>query len=141
MPNAKRNDVPAKVAKGWLWFWERIEPVCQLAVESLFGEVAAFDRMDRARRRSDRKVPPDEESAPEGTPLAVHLLESLTFVSEIQDAVVEEFRATLRMFLGEFTETGPKFVAHLRHRPPPSGNFFEIVFLANAQGNRTRKRR
>jgi len=66
----------------------------------------------------------------------VHLLESLTFVSEIQDAVVEEFRATLRMFLGEFAETRGKFVAHFRHHPPPRGNFFEIVFLANAQGDR-----
>jgi hypothetical protein len=42
MPNAKRNDVPAKGAKGRLWFWERIEPVCQLAVERLFGAVAAL---------------------------------------------------------------------------------------------------
>ena len=66
----------------------------------------------------------------------MHLLESLTFVSEIQDAVVEEFRTTLRMFLGEFAETSGKLVAHVRHRPPPRGNFFEIVLLANAQGDR-----
>ena len=67
----------------------------------------------------------------------MHLLEPLTFVSEIQDAVVEEFRTTLRMFLGEFTETRAKFVAHYRHRPPPSCDFFQIVFFANAEGDRS----
>jgi hypothetical protein len=42
MANAKLNDVPAKIPKGRFWFWERIEPVCQLAVERLFGAVAAL---------------------------------------------------------------------------------------------------
>lgn len=55
--------------------------------------------MDRARRRIGRKELPDEESLPEGNPLAVHFLESLAFVTKIQDAVVKEFRTTLRMLL------------------------------------------
>lgn len=48
MANAKRNDVPTKIAKGRLWFWQSIEPIYQLAVEGLFGDVAALiERIER----------------------------------------------------------------------------------------------
>ena len=66
----------------------------------------------------------------------MHFLESLTFVPKIQDAIIKEFRAARRMFPGEFRETPGKFVARFRHGSPPCGNFFQIVFFANAQGNR-----
>jgi hypothetical protein len=42
MANAKRNDVPTKIAKGRLRFWQSIEPIYQLAVEGLFGDVATL---------------------------------------------------------------------------------------------------
>lgn len=137
MANAKRNHVPAKIAKVRPWFRQGIEPIYELAVEGLFSDVATLIEGIKRIGEPIVKAAPDEELAPEGNPLAVHLLESLTFVSEIQDAVVEEFRTTLRMFLGEFTETRAKFVAHFRHRPPPSCDFFQIVFLANAEGDRS----
>src|SRR5947208_12769893 len=91
-----------------------------------------LDRRDQARKRSDRKGSPDEESLREEIPLGVHLLESLTFVSEIQDAIVEEFRTALRVFLGEFAKPRSEFVAHFRHRLPPGSDFFQIVLFSDA---------
>ena len=67
----------------------------------------------------------------------MHFLESLTFVSKIQDAIIKEFRATLRMLLTKSGEARGKVVAGFRHRSPPGGNFLQIVFLANAQRDRS----
>jgi hypothetical protein len=66
----------------------------------------------------------------------VHFLESLTFISKIQDAIVEEFGAALRMLFGEVGETTGKFVAGFRHGLPPTGDFVQIVFFADAQCDR-----
>jgi len=41
------------------------------------------------------------------------------------------------MFLGKFAKTPGKFVARFRHRAPPSGDFLQVVFLADAQGDRS----
>lgn len=66
MPNAKRNHVPAKIAKGRLWLWQSIEPICQLTVEGLFGDVAALiERIERlseaiVKARQTRNLLPKE---------------------------------------------------------------------------------
>lgn len=66
MPNAKRNHVPAKIAKGRLWFCQSIEPIYQLAVERLFGDVAALiegiERVSEAivKARQTRNLLPKE---------------------------------------------------------------------------------
>jgi len=39
---AEFNHMPAKFAKRWLWFGHVVEPVCQFAVEGLFGNVASL---------------------------------------------------------------------------------------------------
>src|SRR2546422_9564379 len=91
--------------------------------------------MDRAHRRTDRKGLPGEGFVPEGNRLAVHFLEPLTFISKIQDAIVKEFGATLRMLFREFGKPTGKLVTSFRHRLPPSGNLIQIVFFANAQSD------
>jgi hypothetical protein len=40
--DAQGDDVPAKIAEGWLGFREDIEPGYYFAVERLFGDVAAL---------------------------------------------------------------------------------------------------
>src|SRR5713101_4581312 len=97
----------------------------------------ALDRMDRARRRTDRKELPGAGFVPEGNRLAMHFLESVTSISKIQDAIVKEFGATLGMLFREFSKPPGKIVASLCHRLPPSGNPFQVVFLANAQSDRS----
>lgn len=65
----------------------------------------------------------------------MHFLESLTFISKIQDVIVKEFGATLRMLFREFGKPTGKFVTSFRHRLPPGGNLIQIVFFANAQSD------
>ena len=67
----------------------------------------------------------------------MHFLEPLTFISKIQNAIVKEFSAALRMLLRQPGETTGKFVARFRHRPPPGGNFFQIVFFPNTERDRS----
>ena len=93
--------------------------------------------MDRARKQIDRKESLAGESVPEENPLAVHFLESLAFVTKIQNAVVKKLRTTLRMFFAKFRKTRSEVVAGFRHCCPPSGNLFQVVFFTNTQGNRS----
>jgi hypothetical protein len=93
--------------------------------------------MDLVRARNGRKESPDAGFVPEGARLAVHFLESLAFISKIQDTVVEKFRAALWMFLAKFREPACKFVTNFRHCFPPGGDPIKIIFLAHTARDRS----
>jgi hypothetical protein len=52
MSQTQDDDVPPKFAKRWSWFRHVVEPVCQFAVEGLFGDVASG--IERVQRIGDR---------------------------------------------------------------------------------------
>ena len=57
------------------------------------------DEMDLGRVRSGHRELPNAGSPPAKIPLAVHLLESLTSVTEVQDTIVKKLGPTGRVFV------------------------------------------
>src|SRR5438874_1988016 len=91
------------------------------------------DRMGRARARNGRRELPVSGFLPGEILLEVHLLESLTFVTEVQDTIIKNVGTALRMFFRQPGQSATKLIADIGHRLPPSRDFVEILFFAHTE--------
>jgi hypothetical protein len=63
----------------------------------------------------------------------MHLLEPFAFVPEIEDPVIVDFGAAVRMTLLQAGEASEELIAHFHHEAPEGGDAIQIGFLPHTR--------